>query len=508
MSTALAKQAQDLLALDFDHLPPEAESTFEGHRAFGYDLPTALADLVDNALTARARHVWLDFTWDGLASTITVTDDGAGMSEAELVTAMRLSSSNPRDERAANDLGRFGLGLKTASLSQAQRFTVRSRTGRGVVSTRCWDLALIAAAHDWRLLKSGNEGAEACFGRLGKLDHGSAVVWQNMDRLTAGANTNSDADHQHFLRRIDDVRSHLALVFHRLIGTTRDKVELFVNDRPVEPWDPYLEDEPATYRLAVTVLPLGSASVKVSPYVLPHLSKLSPARQAEASGKLGWNGHQGFYIYRNRRLLVAGDWLGFFPRQDLYRLARIQVDLPNSVDDLWQIDVTKSHAVPPPSLRSELRRRGERTRAEARHIYTHRGARLTPGADVGRTLLWEPRARHDKSFYHLNREHALVKAALRDTSNRASLNALLQLIEESVPAPHITVMNSEKPDHHAAPFEGVSSSKVQEVLGQLYLAFRAGGRSHQEALEHIPLHPPFDQFPDLVAALAENPPHA
>lgn len=499
---------EDLLALPFDHLPPEAESTFEGHRAFGYDLPTALADLVDNALTARARRVWLDFVWDGPASTITATDDGGGMTEPELVTAMRLSSRNPREERDAHDLGRFGLGLKTASLSQAQRFTVRSFKLRRKAVTRCWDLALIAAARDWRLLKAADAAAEPCLARLAALSHGSAVVWQNLDRLTAGTRTNSDRDHQHFLRRIDEVRTHLSLVFHRLIKSGRNGVQLMVNDRPVAPWDPYLEDEPATYALAPTVLPLGRARVEVRPFVLPHLSKLSPARHTDAAGSRGWNGHQGFYIYRNERLLVAGDWLGFFPRQDLYRLARIRVDLPNSLDDHWQIDVTKSRAVPPPALRDELRRIAERTRAEARHIYTHRGAKLIPRADAARTLLWEPRARHDKTFYHLNREHALVKAALRDASDRSSLNALLHLIEESIPTPHITVTNSEKPDHHAAPFEGVPIAKIREVLNQLYLAFRAGGRNHQEAVAHIPLHPPFGQFPDLIASLAENPPHA
>jgi hypothetical protein len=500
--------AVDLLALPFEHLPPQAESTFEGHRAFGYDLPTAVADLVDNALTASARRVWFDFVWDGPTSTITVTDDGEGMSESELVAAMRLSSRNPREERAAHDLGRFGLGLKTASLSQAQRFTVRSRKRRGKAVTRCWDLELIAAARDWRLLKAADAAAEPHLARLAALSHGSAVVWQNLDRLTAGTHTNSDRDHQHFLRRVDEVRTHLSLVFHRLIGSGRTGVQLIVNNRPVAPWDPYLEDEAATYALAPTVLPLGRARVEVRPYVLPHLSKLSPVRHIDAAGSRGWNGHQGFYIYRNERLLVAGDWLGFFPRQDLYRLARIRVDLPNSMDDQWQIDVTKSRAVPPPALRDDLRRIADRTRAEARHIYTHRGAKLTPHADATRILLWEPRARHDKTFYRLNREHALVKAALREASDRPALNALLHLIEESIPTPHITVTNSEKPDHHTGPFEGVSVARIREVLNQLYLAFRAGGRSHADALEHIPLHPPFDLFPDLVGSLDENPPHA
>ena len=184
----------DPLEEPYDHLPPEAESTFEGHQAFGYDLATALADLVDNSVTAGARHIWIDFEWDGPASTITTTDDGEGMSERELVAAMRLSSRNPREQRAENDLGRFGLGLKAASLSQCRRFTVRTRRAGEHAVTRCWDLALIKAAKDWRLLRAGNAAAEDRFRRHARLANGTAVVWQNIDRITDGTRTNSDWD--------------------------------------------------------------------------------------------------------------------------------------------------------------------------------------------------------------------------------------------------------------------------------------------------------------------------
>ena len=61
-----------------DDVPPEPASLAESLRAFSYELPTALADLVDNSITARARHVWIDFHWDGASSVITITDDGRG----------------------------------------------------------------------------------------------------------------------------------------------------------------------------------------------------------------------------------------------------------------------------------------------------------------------------------------------------------------------------------------------------------------------------------------------
>jgi hypothetical protein len=495
-------KVSELLDLPYDHLPPEAESTFEGHRAFGYDLATALADLVDNSITAQAKRVWLDFEWDGHTSTITITDDGDGMTEAELVSAMRLSSRNPREDRAEHDLGRFGLGLKTASLSQCRRFTVRSRRSRGKSITRCWDLSVIEAAKDWRLLRAGDADAEPCFKRLTTLTHGTAVVWQDLDRTCHGTRTNNEQDQEHFLRRIDEVRTHLSLVFHRLIGG-RTGIKLFVNEHAIAAWDPYLEDAAATHALAPTTLPFGRAKVRVHPFVLPHLSKLPKKRVEEAAGPHGWNGHQGFYIYRNQRLLVAGDWLGFWPRQDLYRLARIRVDLPNTLDDHWQIDVTKSRAIPPPALRAELRRIGEKTRSEARRIYTHRGAKLTPRADEARTLLWEPRAKHDKTFYRLNAGHPLLKHVLGTTTDKPALKALLSLIEETIPLHHIIVENSEKPDNQPQPFEG-AEVKALEVMSAVFKALCDSGHTEREALDRLRTHSPFDLFPALLQTFQEN----
>ena len=130
---------------------PDAASMFESLRAFGYELPTALADLIDNSVFAGARNVWIDFEWNGAESTVSITDDGHGMAEKELVNAMRPGSRNPREVRDPKDLGRFGLGLKTASLSQGRRLTVRSKQVESTGFTRCWDLDHVAKTGDWYL---------------------------------------------------------------------------------------------------------------------------------------------------------------------------------------------------------------------------------------------------------------------------------------------------------------------------------------------------------------------
>ncbi|MEO5716397.1 MAG: ATP-binding protein [Luteolibacter sp.] len=496
----MAKRSSDL---DYDIAEPNAASLAESLRAFSYDLPTAIADLVDNSITAQAGRIWIDFHWDGADSVIVITDDGNGMAEEKLVAAMRPGSQNPLDRREPHDLGRFGLGLKTASFSQCRRVTVRSRNSGRKWATRCWDHDHIAQVNAWQLLRSGNVASEPYFGRLGKLKRGTAVVWQNLDRLVAGQRTDNERAQQIFLQRADAVRRHLAMVFHQLMSG-KDGVAILLNDREVEPWDPFLVREPATQTLPESKLSLRGETVHVQPFILPHHSKLSKSKHEAAAGSNGWNAHQGFYVYRNRRLLVAGEWLGFgWAKEEHYKLARIRIEIPNELDHDWGIDVTKSRARPPVSLRDELRRIGERSRSEAKRVYSHRGAKLTPKADEERVLLWEPLAKHDKTFYRLNRQHPLLKQALDKSSDRQVLGALLRLIEETVPYPHISINNSEKPNSLPGPFEHAPETQVREVMKEAFESLVATGYGRKEAADRLRTIWPFELFPAVLQSLAE-----
>lgn len=172
--------------IEYDLASPHAASLVESLRAFSYELATAVADLVDNSVTAGARHVWIDFNWDGSRSVIAITDDGCGMNEGQLVAAIRPGSTSPLAERETHDLRRFGLGLKTASFSQCRPLTARSATANGDIATRCWDLDHIAKVNDWQLLRSADTVADFHFRRLTELKHGTSIVWQKLDRLVAG----------------------------------------------------------------------------------------------------------------------------------------------------------------------------------------------------------------------------------------------------------------------------------------------------------------------------------
>ena len=501
----MKKGGSQVAELDFDVAAPHAASLVESLRAFGYELPTALADLADNSLFHSSRHLTIHFHWAGENSAIALADDGNGMDEPTLINAMRLGSRNPRETRDPRDFGRFGLGLKTASFSQCRRVTVFTKQHRGDTLIRCWDLDHIAQTDKWQLLRIPSALAAKLAEKLATAKQGTVVIWEKLDRLTADTATENDADEDAFLRRAEQVGEHFAAVFHRLMSG-RNAVAFSLNGQPITPWDPFLADEAATQRLPVEKLRFQGHTIEVEPFVLPHLSKLDAESHRSAAGLRGWNAHQGFYIYRNCRLLVPGDWLGIkgWRQEEHYKLARIRVDLPNALDHEWEIDVTKSRARPPEKLRRELVRIGERTRSVAKRIYSHRGAKLVPAEGQERVFLWEQTAKHNQVFYRVNRDHPLVKQVRAACADVPKFSALLRLIEETIPVPLITITDREKPDQTVGPFEAANESEILEVMRQVFASLRASGLSRKDSLLRLAHFEPFPRFPQLLQTIHEE----
>jgi hypothetical protein len=488
-----------------DIVPPEPAALIESLRAFGYDLATALADLADNSLFHHSRHLNVHFHWAGANSAVALADDGDGMDEPTLVNAMRLGSRNPREIRDPADFGRFGLGLKTASFSQCRRVTVFTKQQRRKILIRCWDLDHIAETDKWQLLRTPSPLAAKLAEKLADLKQGTVVIWEKLDRLTADTATENDREEDSFLRRAEQVGEHFSAVFHRLM-TGKNGVRFSLNGKPIAPWDPFLTGEVATQRFEPEKLCFQGHIVEVEPFVLPHLSKLDAGTHRSAAGLKGWNAHQGFYIYRNRRLLVPGDWLGIkdWRQEEHYKLARIRVDLPNSLDHEWEIDVTKSRARPPEKLRRELTRIGEFTRSVAKRVYSYRGAKLLPAEGLERVFLWEQTAKHNQVFYRVNRDHPLVKQVRAACADVPKFSALLRLIEETIPVPLITITDREKPDQTVGPFEKSKESEILEVMRQVFVSLRASGLSRKDALLRLAHFEPFPRFPELLQTIQEE----
>jgi hypothetical protein len=344
--------------------------------------------------------------------------------------------------------------------------------------------------------------SEASLQRLDELQSGTIVLWEQMDRIVEQVPVEDDRAHRRFLDLARNVESHLAMVFHRFLEG-RAELSIWINDLKVEPWDPFLAKHPATQRLAEEGLIVNGTRVVVRPYVLPHHSKIPTDLHREAAGPAGWNAQQGFYIYRNRRLLVPGDWMRLgFQKEEHCKLARIQVDLPNSLDEEWHIDVKKSTARPPGPVRDDFRRIASITRQRASEVYRHRGKVIARETSHEYTFVWKRLVKRGKVFYRVNRKHPLVKEALEELGPRSEdLETLLRMIEETVPAPLIALDVSEKPDEQATPFEGSVPSEVLAVLRRVYRALRNDGLSDGEAQERLLGMEPFNQFPELVTSL-------
>jgi len=483
----------------YDIVEPYAPAMIESLRAVGYDLSTAVADLVDNSLTAGATEIDVVFFWNGEASSIAVIDNGSGMSEEALIEAMRIGA-DPTLPRERNDLGRFGLGLKTASFSQCRRVIVSTRTEGSNLWTRCWDLDYVRATCQWRVLHKGSPKAAEYSARIGK--SGTSVVWENLDGLVSGTVAESAFDRDVFNDRIEAVEKHLAMVFHRFMERSRG-VLFRINGNPVKPWDPFLTSHPATQHPEPDILAMKSETVVVDAYILPHHSKLSPQEYADAGGPHGWVAHQGFYIYRNSRLLVPGDWLGLgVKKEEHYKLARIRIDLPNTLDALWGIDIKKSTARVPVELKEPLARIGKATREKAVDIYRHRGSVLGRAHAEENSFVWQQKVSHGKIFYRINRQHPLIRRILSDDRpDPSALKASLRLIEESVPVPLIILNKSQKPESEAVPFEQAESGEVYELAVQLYQALIHTGVSRAEAIERLYRMEPFNRLSEFIANL-------
>lgn len=445
------------------NLPPYAPTLIESTRAIGYSLEAAVADIIDNSIAAGATLVSIYFfPIDG--AYISILDNGKGMNEAELDLAMQYGSKSPTDARDSKDLGRFGLGLKTASLSQCRSLTVVTKQG-GTVLGRRWDIDHVACVGDWSLLildpSEINDVPE--INRLLDQPSGTLVVWQKLDRMKAG-----EVNFELALgRKIDSVRSHLALVYHRYLsgepGIT--KFKLSINDEPVSAADPFLKDK-STRPMDDEVLIIHGERIVVRPYILPHISRMTPEEIRELGGKDGLRKQQGFYVYRNKRLLTWGTWFRMMRQGDLSKLARIQVDIPNSLDELWTLDIKKSSALPPAEVRNNLEVIIDRIAERSKRTWTFRGKREVSDTTVH---IWN-RMKNTQGgvYYEINREHPLVKQIIDNSpSTQKPLLALLQQIERGLPLNQIYVdlNNDEQLTNDQEQTASEISSALSAMLG-------------------------------------------
>lgn len=354
---------------------PSARRLVSSLRNIGYDPTTAVADLVDNSISAGASRVEVLVDYNDSQPKIAIVDDGTGMTGGELEEALRFGSRRDYDQ---HDLGRFGLGMKTASLSLGRRVSVATRKAekRVVVHAATLDLDHVLESDQWEIL-SGNGSLCERFARpFLEQGPGTIVVIDRLDRVLP-----EDLSSGWARRRFDQLAARLAtylgVVFHRFIeGDTVPAVTILVNGEKVDPWNPFAPGEPETRMFGRQLLELSSDgfadTVVVRPYILPPRNKFSSASEFERLGGLRrWNGQQGFYIYRANRLVQSGGWAGLRAADEHTKLARIAVDFETRMDEDFKIDVAKMKVSIPSQLRKNLERVANETCREAEHVYRH-----------------------------------------------------------------------------------------------------------------------------------------
>lgn len=490
---------------DYEILRPDASSLMESLRAFGYSTADAIADLADNSITAGAKRIDVVFEWNAGNPWIAVIDNGSGMTEDALRQAMKPGSANPTFERDKEDLGRFGLGMKTASLSQCRKMTVASKTAGDKVHVRAWDLDVLGEEGNWVLLKEGSPICDHLISTyLNKMENGTIILWECLDRIIPQEQINNEDYQNAFLKYAVEVKQHISIVFSS-IGTGKNRVDFFMNNRPIELWDPFMADNNFTQRKPLESFYVkGGSEVKVRAYILPHVSNLTTAEYQTGDGTRGWTDHQGFYIYRNNRMIVMGDWLlPEMKKRDQYKLARIRIDIDNSADQEWGIDVRKSIAVPPISIRKELRRIAKAARKESSKIYRHRGKKVTRSLKKDPTFVWKQINQNGKIAYRINREHPIIRS-LAEGVNAEEIKELIELIEETIPVPAIISDFSESENSIASPYETATTEENQKKIKSMFNFYRESGFSKERAFKEMACIEPFLFMPGDMELFREN----
>lgn len=335
---------------------PSASRLMQSLRGLGYDFATAVADLIDNSLEAKATEVHIRFVLDGNNSKVVIADNGMGIPEGGMLEVMRYGTEREYDRNT--DLGKFGLGLKTASLSQCRRLEVVSRHGSHGAGMHgmAWDLDAVMATNRWEVQRLAGDDVDVDARRLLGKSSGTVVVWRKLDTILGNNPVGKRAENA-LLSIQRNLEEHICMVFHRFIsGEGGRKIKIFYQGLQLEAWDPFARSESHTQILESVEIGLRAGNVRMEPFILPNQSKFSSREACKvAGGPSKWNQQQGLYIYRAGRMIQSGGWCRLRAADEHTKLARIAMHFPPFLDDAFKINVAKMRVALPAEIRGEIK---------------------------------------------------------------------------------------------------------------------------------------------------------
>jgi hypothetical protein len=504
---------------DEDYLGPRPAALVESLRAFPYSTPSAVADLIDNSIAAHATLVRINTSWNDGNPVVEIIDNGDGMSESQLMEALRFAGVGPSATREPQDLGRFGLGLKTASLSQCSRMTVTTMKN-GTVTNLGWDVDELRESGDWIPCQSSTSILGLHKRLLGD-KNGTIIRWQKLDRLLGSDSENhSIGDLDEVFEKVQD---HLEMVFHRFLARIdkggEPELTILINEQKITPWDPFLEDYPVpneVWKVEESDLVLPNGVSRIVGYVLP------TERQAIADGALDlwekagrkkWNKLQGFYVYRLDRLLTIGGYLNLDRLLDEHsKLARICIELDNKTDNDWLLDVTKSSVTPPVRARELLNRvaRSVGTKATARfRSKVFRFCRtcsqrpcVCPKNEKFEVVWNCPDLYLPDGKFSINTGHSLIQdfSDGLDTDNQVAFLNILKMISKTIPLSMLNAVPQEDAGRRGLNFRHDNESEriVRSITDSLVTAKISQGQEISTIRELLLRTEPFSDYPDII----------
>lgn len=334
-----------------EELPPDPARTIEGLRDTGYDFKTAVADIIDNSIAADAHTIAVTINMDYRGTVrVSVADDGDGMNKPELRNAMKYGSQRREDP---SSLGKFGLGLKTASTAFCRRLSVLSRDDAVAdLHQATWDLDNVVNTGKWQLLwPDPDKDGKKLLEKVASSTSGTVVLWDKIDRLFDRDYKDPTGGHaRNALRRIkDDLKHHLSMVYQRFLDDTDDRarnVEISLDDEFIAAWNPFVpmySDLVAEQTVPVELEDGSEASFTVRAYVLPRREEFPDEETAKEAHIT--NDRQGIYIYREQRLIHSADWLGMFQKDPHGSLCRVEFSFCHDLDEAFFIDIKKSRII-------------------------------------------------------------------------------------------------------------------------------------------------------------------
>lgn len=359
---------------------PDPSRLIHGLRDTGYNINSAAADIVDNCIAADATSINVRTVLKPTGEKfVFFGDNGHGMNPEGLRNAMRYGANRRQNLKS---LGKFGLGLKTASSSVCRKYSLISRDTAGApLAKLTWDLDHVSDINEWQMLSEEvtveeNLAFDELCGEIGTL-----VVWQKCDRILKNNNySEGSSEERAALKRVADRMSeHFSLVFHKYLDPNQKKyrdIEISVDGEFVEFWDPFypqraeqvLKEKQQTVAIGLHDDPENTFDMGIKAWILPHRKDMDNEEQKKFARIT--NKGQGFYIYREGRLIHFGGWLEIWNAAEPHSsLIRVEIDFDHELDDSFEIDVRKSRIIMNEALKDYLQKLLKGPRDYARQVY-------------------------------------------------------------------------------------------------------------------------------------------